>query len=58
MHRACYEQWVHHAYFEAVLHKAKAISQNRPRLFGSWEEVKRLPTSERKRISDANRFLV
>lgn len=35
-----------------MLNEAKEISQNRPRLFGSSEEVKQLPTSERKRISD------
>jgi hypothetical protein len=30
MHRDCYEQWDHHDYFEAILHKAEEISQNRP----------------------------
>jgi hypothetical protein len=53
MHRACYEQWEYHDYFEAVLRKAKEISQNRPvHLRRSWDEVKALPLDERKGISD------
>jgi hypothetical protein len=53
MHRACYEQWEHHDYFEAVLNRVSEISQDRPvHLRRSWDEVKHLPPDERKRISD------
>lgn len=51
MHRACYGQWEHRGYFEAVLNKAKEIPQNRPKLW-NWEEVKQLPPHERRRHSD------
>jgi hypothetical protein len=53
MHRACYEQWEHHDYFEAVLRKAEEIFQHRPvHLWRSWDEVKQLPPDEQKCISD------
>jgi hypothetical protein len=52
MHRACYEQWEHHEYFESILRKYKQLWESRPTYLRHLpDEFRTLPKEDRERIS-------
>ena len=52
MHRACYEQWEHHKYFQSILRKYRALWGIRPRhLRHEPKAFRKLPKEDRERIS-------